>query len=76
MALLQTYNASNRVVINDKTVTYSMARVTGTWQSEKLIYEQQTTYSWMWEFHRYCQKSYKYVGMDLATANACATAMI
>lgn len=76
MALLRTYNASNRVVINDKTVTYSMARVTGTWQSEKLIYEQQTTYSWMWEFHRYCQKSYKYVGMDLATANACATAMI
>ena len=30
----------------------------------------------MWEYHRYCMKTYSYVGMDLATANACAAAMI
>ena len=76
MALLQTYGAGNRVIINDKSVTYSQARVTGTWESEEDAFGNKTTYSWMWQFHRYCQKSYKYVGMDLPTANACAAAMI
>lgn len=77
MALLQTYNASNRVIDNDKTVTYSMVRVNGSWVKDTgPLPWQETTYNWMWEYHRYCQKSYRYVGMDLTTANSCAAAMI
>lgn len=73
--LLTSYGSSNRVITNDKTVSYSMKRVNGKWEYVKSALLT-ITYDWMWEFHRYCQKTYSYVGMDLATANACAEAMI
>ena len=77
MALLNTYGSANRVVTNDKTVSYSMTRVNGQWVHDSgPLPWQETTYNYMWEYHRYCQKTYSYVGMDLATANACAAAMI
>lgn len=75
MGLLTTYDANNKIIINDKTVSYSQKRVTGTWTYMPFPW-QDVTYSWMWEYHRYCSKSYMYVGMDLTTANACAAAMI
>lgn len=75
MGLLNSYGTGNKVIINDKTVTYSMKRVTGNWEWLKSAFVT-VTYDWMWEYHRYCQKTYMYVGMDLATANDCAAAMI
>lgn len=73
--LLQTYGAANRVVTNDKTVSYSMKHISGQWSYMPFPW-QEITYNRMWEYHRYCMKTYSYVGMDLATANACAAAMI
>lgn len=60
MGLLTTYSAANRVVDSDTPVTYKV---------NAIVYE-------MWhaayEVHRYKTKSYKYVGMDFATAQQCA----
>lgn len=66
MGLLQSYGADNRVVFNDKVVTYSKQRIYGNWSYVNL--NMTTTYYWVWEYHRYCTKSYAYVGMDLVTA--------
>lgn len=75
MALLNSYGSANRVVTNDKVVTYSKNIAYGSW-SWTNGYNQSFSYSWVWEFHRYCTKQYKYVGMDLATAQTCAAAMV
>ena len=75
MGLLQTYNSDNRVVTNDKVVTYSMRLISGTWTYLTAINVEVTLHS-AYEYHRYCTKTYSYVGMDKATANACAQAMI
>ena len=72
--LLNTYSSANRVVYNDKVVTYSKQRIYGQWSYVTL--NMTTTYYWVWEYHRYCTKSYMYVGMDKATADACAQAMV
>lgn len=66
MGLLTTYGSQNRVILNDKTVTYSKSRIYGewSWASGTTI---QYIYS-VWEYHRYCSKSYMYVGMDRDTA--------
>lgn len=75
MGLLTTYNKDNRVVSNDKVVSYSMNMIRGTWgwsTGPASWYEQYYAY----EFHRYCTKTYTYVGMDLATASACAAAAV
>lgn len=74
MGLLTSYGANNRVVFNDKVVTYSRQRIYGQWTYVMLNVE--TTRYWVWEYHRYCSKSYMYVGMDLATAQSCAQAMV
>lgn len=74
MALLNTYTSANRVVTNDKVVTYSMTKLNGNWSWFDGVYTH--TYYWAWEIHRYCTKNYKYVGLDLATAQACAAAMV
>ncbi len=67
MALLTTYGASNRVIINDKTVTYSKRRIYGggwSYVSGTVV----VTLGSVWEYHRYCVKTYMYVGMDRTTA--------
>lgn len=74
MGLLTSYGSNNRVVYNDKVVTYSKQRIYGQWSYVMLNVE--TTRYWVWEYHRYCTKSYMYVGMDLATAQSCAQAMV
>jgi len=74
MGLLHTYGSANRVVSNDKVVSYSRQRIYGEWS-----YVQgniTTTLHSVWEYHRYCSKTYSYVGMDLATAQSCAQAMV
>lgn len=66
MGLLTTYGSHNRVILNDKTVTYSKSRIYGEWS-----YVSGTTIQYIyscWEYHRYCSKTYMYVGMDRATA--------
>lgn len=75
MGLLTSYGANNRVVFNDKVVTYSKQRIYGNWTYLSALNILTTLY-WVWEYHRYCTKSYMYVGMDLATAQSCAAAMI
>lgn len=76
MGLLQTYGSANRVVTNDKVVTYSMRLISGNWTYTIAPYPQIFTINSAYEYHRYCTKTYSYVGMDKATANACAKAMI
>ena len=70
MALLTTYGANNRVIINDKTVTYSKTRIYGAWSYVSAT--SVITLGSVWEFHRYATKVYSYVGMDRATAQSCA----
>lgn len=75
MALLNTYSSANRVVTEDKVVTYSVSRIQGEWThiiSPLAWY----TYYTVYEYHRYCTKTYSYVGMDIATARNCAAAMV
>ena len=75
MGLLQTYGSANRVVTNDKVVTYSMRLISGNWTYLTALNVEVTLHS-AYEYHRYCTKTYSYVGMDKATANACAQAMV
>lgn len=77
MALLNTWGADNRVVTNDKVVTYSTRLIYGSWSYVSPDAPNITvTINSAYEYHRYCSKSYMYVGMDRATAGACAQAMI
>ena len=75
MGLLSTWNDSNKVVISDKVVTYSSQLVFGEWSYNSAPNVITTLYN-AWEFHRYCVKTYMYVGMDRTTAGNCATAMV
>ena len=74
MGLLTSYSSANRVIVTDKTVTYSKNKIYGQWS-----YASGTTIQTLgsvWEYHRYCNKTYMYVGMDRSTAQTCANAMI
>ena len=71
MGLLTTYDKNNRVVTNGKVLSYSKQYRPGQWSYNDTISTIHTYYQ-MWECHRYCSKSYMYVGMDLSTATACA----
>ena len=66
MGLMNTWNASNRVVEQGKVITYSKKGVKGRsiWWNKG------------YEYHRYCSLTYRYVGMDYSTAVSCANAMI
>lgn len=76
MGLLTTYNKSNRVVTNGKVLSYSKIYKPGTWGATETQTQSAVIYYQMWECHRYCTKSYMYVGMDLTTAEACAAEAI
>ena len=71
MALLTTYSSANRVVTADSVPTYSGRLISGEWSAS--IDNITTTYYYMYEYHRYRTKEYRYVGMDYSTAIACAT---
>jgi len=70
MGLLNTYTAANRVVTQGRTVTYSKSRIYGQWSYVSGM--SVITIGSAWEYHRYCQKTYSYVGMDFDTAKTCA----
>ena len=75
MGLFTTYGEANRVIDQDLVKTYSRQRV---YQDYTYVYgvaELITIHS-VWEYHRRATKSYRYVGMDRDTANACAAAMV
>ena len=75
MGLLTSWGAANRVIDQDLGITYSRQRV---YQDYTYVYgvaELITIHS-VWEYHRRATKSYRYVGMDRDTANACAAAMV
>ena len=70
MGLLTTYGAHNRVEEQSLNVRYSKIRISGMWSWESISLS--GSYTYMWECHRYATKSFRYVGMNKATANACA----
>ena len=75
MGLLTSWGAANRVIDQGLVKTYSRQRV---YQDYTYVYgvaELITIHS-VWEYHRRATKSYRYVGMDRDTANACAEAMV
>ena len=74
MALLNNYGSGNRVIINDKAVTYSKRKIYGSWSF--VDGTTVTTYTEAWEYHRYCAKTYMYVGMSQSAANNCVAAMV
>lgn len=74
MGLLTSWGA-NRVIDQDLSIIYSRQRV---YQDYTYVYgvaELITIHS-VWEYRRRAAKSYRYVGMDRDTANACAAAMV
>ena len=75
MGLLTSWGAANRVIDQDLVKTYSRQRV---YQDYTYVYgvAQLITIHSVWEYHRRATKSYRYVGMDRDTANACAEAMV
>lgn len=75
MGLLTSYGAANRVIDQDLSITYSRQRVYQDYTYVYGIAELITIHS-VWEYHRRATKSYRYVGMDRDTANACAAAMV
>lgn len=74
MGLLTTYGAANRVIDTDLTITYEKRKTYGDWVHTVLAGEDH--YYEAYEITRYAKKSYRYVGMDHATALACAAAMV
>jgi len=75
MGLLTSYGEANRVIDQDLVKTYSRQRVYQDYTYVYGIAEIITIHS-VWEYHRRATKSYRYVGMDRDTANACAAAMV
>lgn len=75
MGLLTSWSSLNRVISQDKTVRYSRRKVYGEWSYLSAV-SVITTLDHAYEYHRICTKQYRYVGMDRATAGACAAAMI
>ena len=70
MGLLTTYSAANRVVDTALQVNYSRRIVFGSWTYVSLNVT--TTYNQAWEYTRTAVKTFRYVGMDRATAEDCA----
>ena len=75
MGLLTSWGAANRVIDQDLVKTYSRQLVYQDYTYVYGIAELITIHS-VWEYHRRATKSYRYVGMDRDTANACAAAMV
>lgn len=70
MGLLDTYTSANRVVDTALAVNYARRIVFGTWVYVSLNVT--TTYTQAWEYTRTATKTFRYVGMDEATAESCA----
>lgn len=77
MALLTEYNEENRVITDGLLVSYETQLTFGRWvqisQSGGAIIR---VYDRVWTTTRKATKRYKYVGMDLETAQQCAQDMV
>lgn len=73
MALLETYGEVNRVVETGLSVTYSKTRTFGYWSHVMLNVDE--SYTEAWTYRRRATKSYRYTGMTLDAAKACAADM-
>lgn len=74
--MLDTYTAANRVIMNGLAVWKTVERVLGSWTGTTVVASgASVTYGSMWKHVRRASMSYRYVGMDLTTATACAAAM-
>lgn len=74
MALLSTYNSTNRVIDAGLSVVYSRRKIYGSWSYTQLSVT--TTITEAWEYIRRATKTYKYVGMTYEAAKACQAAMV
>lgn len=73
-ALIDAYSSANRVVDTDLAVTYTKTKVYGQWTYSISPTATETRYE-AWSYIRAANKSYRYVGMTKAAADACANAM-
>ena len=73
--MLNYYDERNRVIGRGLAVVKERQLVFGRWVGEALVGGSTTTYDRMWRSTRTATMSYRYVGMDLGTAEACAAAM-
>lgn len=74
--LLNYYDERNRVIDKGLAVCKDCQRVLGSWTGNTLVASgASTTYGSMWRSTRTATMGYRYVGMDLTTAKACASAM-
>lgn len=73
--LLTSYSNDNKIITMGKTVWYSQAYVKGDWTYEYGV-SQFNHYDYAWEYHRYCQLQFEYVGMTYSAAKSCATDMV
>lgn len=73
---LNYYDERNRVIDRGLAVCKDRQRVLGSWTGNTLVASgASTTYGSMWRSTRTATMGYRYVGMDLTTAKACAAAM-
>lgn len=73
MALLNTATEDNRVVDTALRVVYSRRKIFGAWTYVSLNVT--VTITEAWEYLRTATKTYRYVGLDEATANAAVAAL-
>lgn len=73
MALLNTVTEDNRAIDTALRVVYSRRKIYGAWTYVSLNVT--VTITEAWEYLRTATKSYRYVGLDEATANAAVAAL-
>lgn len=77
MALLTEWSDDNRVITDGLIVSYESELVFGTWTQMSLVGGAVVkVYDKAWRMTRKATKSYKYTGMDYATAQKCAESMV
>ena len=75
--LLNYFDERNKVILQGKSVWYQADYVLGSWTGTTVVASAASvTYGAMWRYSRFATKHYKYVGMDYATAQQCADAMV
>ena len=67
--------SDRKIITMGKTISYSQAYVKGDWTYNYGV-SQYNHYEYAWEYHRYCQLQFMYVGMTYSAAKDCAADMI
>lgn len=72
MGLINSYGDGNKVILTSNNITYSVRRIKGNWVKTSMVADVVLeTYTSMYEYHRYANYSYTYVGMSYSAAQAC-----